>query len=97
MFLQYGHSVISDGEGFNGCYASHIVLRRGTSVFPIADNVSDRVAAPINCALATMMNAISQIPKDGCHKRAVIQVEKNIFKTVYVIHALAVCSRLFCY
>lgn len=71
---KYGHLSLSDhGGGFNGCYASHLVLRAGTEVFPIPDSVTDREAAPINCALATMMSATESIPNNEHYKTAVIQ------------------------
>ena len=63
--FKYGHATVYDGSGLNGCYASHIVLRGGTHVVPIPDSVPDRVAAPANCALATMVNVVSRLP-DNC-------------------------------
>ena len=68
-------SLTDHGDGFNGCFASHIVLRPGTAVFPIPAGVSDQAAAPINCALATMVNAVNAIPKpkEG-EGEAVVQV-----------------------
>ncbi len=69
--FKYGHAQLSDGSGLNGCYASHILLRRGTAVVPVPDTVPDEVAAPANCALATMVNATERLP-DPC-RLAVIQ------------------------
>lgn len=60
--LQYGHSAVSDGYGWNGCYASHIVLHQGTCCVIIPHHIPDSSAAPINCALATVVNAVSQLP-----------------------------------
>ncbi|MEE2888724.1 MAG: zinc-binding dehydrogenase [Planctomycetota bacterium] len=60
--FKYGHAPLGDGTGHNGCYASHIVLRPGTHIARVPDKVPDHVAAPANCALATMVNAISQLP-----------------------------------
>ncbi len=60
--FKYGHAPLSDGCGLNGCYASHIVLRRGTHIVSVPDALEDRIAAPINCALATVINAIATIP-----------------------------------
>ena len=51
----------SDGAGLNGCYASHILLHAGTHVAKIPPNVPDVVASPLNCALATMVNAVDGI------------------------------------
>ncbi|UJR35518.1 hypothetical protein I4U23_028272 [Adineta vaga] len=61
--FKYGHSKLSDGSGYNGCYATHIILRRGTHVVKIPDSISDRCAAPINCSLATTMAALEHVPK----------------------------------
>lgn len=69
--FKYGHASLSDGTGLNGCYASHILLRRGTTIVPLPDTLPDEVAAPANCALATMVNATEHLP-DPC-RMAVIQ------------------------
>jgi putative phosphonate catabolism associated alcohol dehydrogenase len=69
--FKYGHASLNDGSGLNGCYASHIVLRRGTHIMAVPDCLSDTVTAPVNCALATMVNAVGNLP-DYCHT-AVIQ------------------------
>ncbi len=62
QLFKYGHASLGDGTGLNGCYASHILLRRGTSVFPVPDCLSDAVVAPVNCALATMVSATEVLP-----------------------------------
>lgn len=56
--FKYGHAALSNGSGLNGCYASHVVLRAGTHIVPLPDEVTDAVAAPANCALATMVHAV---------------------------------------
>ena len=61
--FQYGHSKIGNrSTELNGCYASHIILLAGTHVVRIPDNVPSNIAAPLNCAMATMVNAISCVP-----------------------------------
>lgn len=73
--FQVGHSSLDEGSGFSGCYASHIILDKGIAIFKIEDNVPDRLVAPINCALATMVNAISSIPPEKAwYQTALIQV-----------------------
>jgi putative phosphonate catabolism associated alcohol dehydrogenase len=69
--FKYGHAALTNGSGLNGCYASHILLRNGTHVARVPETLPDSVVAPANCALATMVNAVSQLP-DHCH-RVVIQ------------------------
>ena len=60
--FKYGHAALDSGSGLNGCYASHIVLRRGTTVIRVPDRLPDEFVAPANCALATMVNATEQLP-----------------------------------
>ena len=73
--FQYGHTQLSSGPaGFSGCYASHIVLRRGTTIVKIPPHVPDSVAAPINCALATVVSAVSAIPRGDTYRTALVQV-----------------------
>lgn len=69
--FKYGHAALKDGHGLNGCYASHILLRPGTCIFTVPDNLPDAVAAPANCALATIINALEILP-DPCD-RALVQ------------------------
>lgn len=59
--FKYGHASLDHGSGLNGCYASHIVIRSGTTMVKIPESVSNATAAPANCALATMVNAIAQM------------------------------------
>ncbi len=58
--FKYGHAALTNGSGLNGCYASHVVLRGGTHIVVLPDDVTDAIAAPANCALATMVHAVDQ-------------------------------------
>lgn len=69
--FKYGHASVNNGSGLNGCYATHIHIRKGTHMVKIPDGISHSAAAPANCALATMVNAISQTTTKP--KRVVIQ------------------------
>ena len=62
--FKYGHAALDEGLGLNGCFASHIVLRPGTTIVPLPDAIPDEAAAPANCALATMVAVIGKIPAD---------------------------------
>ena len=62
--FRYGHASIKKGSGLNGCYATHIHIRQGTHLVKVPDSVSHAAAAPANCALATMVNAIAQRTND---------------------------------
>lgn len=69
--FKYGHASVHNGSGLNGCYATHIHIRKGTHMVKVPDSVSHKAAAPANCALATMMNAVSQTK--AIPKKAVVQ------------------------
>jgi putative phosphonate catabolism associated alcohol dehydrogenase len=69
--FKYGHASINNGTGLNGSYASHILLRKGTHIVKVPLIVSPANAAPANCALATMVNAVSKMTV--APKKAVIQ------------------------
>jgi threonine dehydrogenase-like Zn-dependent dehydrogenase len=69
--FKYGHATLADGSGLNGCYATHLLLRPGTAVVAVPDALSDQWVAPANCALATVIHAVSRLP-DPC-RRVLIQ------------------------
>jgi len=69
--FKYGHSSLDDGTGLNGTYASHIVLRPGTHLVEVPDEVPDEMVAPANCSLSTMMAVTEHLPTP-CHV-AVVQ------------------------
>lgn len=60
--FKYGHAPLTDGSGLNGCYSTHILLRAGTTVVPLPDSITDSMAAPANCALATMIAVLRDLP-----------------------------------
>lgn len=60
--FKYGHAALSSGSGLNGGYASHIVLRRGTAIYAVPDELSDALVAPANCAAATVVGLLSELP-----------------------------------
>jgi putative phosphonate catabolism associated alcohol dehydrogenase len=62
QLFKYGHAAFSDGSGLNGCYASHILLRPGTQIMIVPKALPDAIAAPANCALATIVNALETLP-----------------------------------
>ncbi len=65
--FKYGHAALSDQSGLNGCYATHILLRPGTSILPVPESLPDAIVAPANCALATIINALEVRP-DPCDR-----------------------------
>ncbi|MCC9643523.1 zinc-binding dehydrogenase [Rhodopirellula sp. JC740] len=54
--FKYGHEA-NEGHPTGGL-SQHCVLIAGTPVFPIPDSLSDAVAAPVNCATATVSAAM---------------------------------------
>lgn len=74
VFLQYGHGEVSKGSGLDGCYASHIVIKEGTVAIKIPDHVTDKMAAPLNCAMGTVMNALSNLPPLDQSAKVLVQV-----------------------
>ncbi|MGB0774490.1 MAG: alcohol dehydrogenase catalytic domain-containing protein [Akkermansiaceae bacterium] len=61
--FKYGHSSLDEGSGYNGCFASHIILRKGTHLVVLPDTMPDSLAVPANCALATMVAVIEPMLK----------------------------------
>lgn len=52
--FKYGHSAIAPGRELSGGFADHCVLRPGTGVVRLPDALDDAIAAPANCAVATV-------------------------------------------
>ncbi|CAB4001770.1 alcohol dehydrogenase [Paramuricea clavata] len=79
--FKYGHADMDSGTGWNGCYATHLVIRKGTHIVKLPDNVPDQIGATLNCALASMTNAVEPLMNLGnlAEKR-----EENKNKTVLV-------------
>lgn len=63
--FKYGHSAMAgEPRDLSGCYATHIVFRRGTHVVKVPEEIPAQTAAPANCALATMVYAVSLLPAE---------------------------------
>lgn len=65
--FKYGHQRITEQHQLSGGLADHCHLARGTAIFRLSDNLSDAVAAPANCATATVAAALryATLPYDG--------------------------------
>jgi len=59
--LKMGHTEMTQADLF-GTYSSHVLIRAGVPVVALPGVLTPQLAAPINCALATMVNAMSQLP-----------------------------------
>ena len=51
--FKYGHMRVSDEEPLSGGLATHILLRKGTTILAVPDALSDEVGSLANCAMAT--------------------------------------------
>ena len=60
---KYGHAAFDkkDETGLLGGYGEYIYVMPGTAVFKVPDNLSDAVAAPANCGVASVVNAVETI------------------------------------
>lgn len=63
--FKYGHAPCDSWPHFNGGFAEVVYIRTGTAVLKLPDTLSDAVAAPINCALATVMHGIEKMELRG--------------------------------
>ncbi len=59
--FKYGHVQCADENTLSGGFASHIQLKAGTAIYHIPDTIKDEEAAPINCALGTVINGLETI------------------------------------
>lgn len=58
---KYGHTSIATPPELTGGYAEYVYLWPGTTLFRVPDALADEVATPANCALATVVNALTTI------------------------------------
>lgn len=64
--FKYGHSRISPGREFTGGFAECCLLAPGTGIVRLPDDLPDALAAPANCAIATVAAAFrSAGPVEG--------------------------------
>jgi putative phosphonate catabolism associated alcohol dehydrogenase len=52
---KYGHEPLTDEWLLSGGFATHCLLRPGTDIVPVPDDLPDEVASPASCATATVM------------------------------------------
>ncbi len=55
--FKYGHSAIAPGREFSGGFAEYCLLTAGTGIIKLRAELSDALAAPANCAVATVAAA----------------------------------------
>ena len=59
--FKYGHAQWICEDTLSGGFASYIQLKAGTAIYSIPDTIQDAEAAPINCALATVINGLETV------------------------------------
>lgn len=55
---KYGHEQVRHGWELSGGFATHVHLRAGTTIVPVAESMPREIAAPLSCASATAIAAI---------------------------------------
>lgn len=55
--FKYGHAAIAPGREFSGGFAEYCLLQAGTGIVKLPETLSDELAAPANCAVATITAA----------------------------------------
>jgi putative phosphonate catabolism associated alcohol dehydrogenase len=58
---KYGHARYEDARDLNGCFAGHILLKPGTRIYRLPDEVTDEEAVPLNCAGATIVGGLQAV------------------------------------
>lgn len=58
--FKYGHEQLRAGAELSGGFASHIILRKGTTIVPVPEEIPAAVLTPANCATATVAAAIAR-------------------------------------
>lgn len=59
--FKYGHAQGVGENIYSGGFSTYMKLRDGTAIYHIPDSINDAEAAPINCALGTVINGIQEI------------------------------------
>ena len=63
--FKYGHAQSVAPHFLNGGFAEGVCLRPGTAIYRIPDAVSDIEAAPLNCALSTVLGGLAILDPTG--------------------------------
>lgn len=59
--LQCGHTIITEAPLF-GTYSTHTLCPSGVPIVILPPELTPTLAAPVNCALATMVHALAKLP-----------------------------------
>lgn len=56
--FKYGHRLVTDEESFHGGLAEFCILKQGTAILKIPEDIPLQIAATINCAISTVAGAL---------------------------------------
>jgi putative phosphonate catabolism associated alcohol dehydrogenase len=56
--FKYGHAAVTETDALHGGLSTHCILKNGTTVLKISKEIPLKVAATINCAVATVAGAL---------------------------------------
>jgi putative phosphonate catabolism associated alcohol dehydrogenase len=56
--FKYGHATVTETDALHGGLSTHCILKSGTTVLKISKEIPLKVAATINCAVATVAGAV---------------------------------------
>ncbi len=59
--LKYGHT----DSNLSGTFASHMLLRAGTTILPVSPDLNDALASTLCCAWSTAEACLEQLPTDA--------------------------------
>jgi len=95
--FKYGHTPLHKGIGLDGCYGSHTFLRAGTHITVIPENIPDSLAAPLNCAFATIHAALDPLKLPKNIESALVQGAGllGLYACLVLIHIFKV-NHVFC-
>lgn len=88
---KYGHERVEPGWELSGGFASHVHVRAGTTIVPVAEELPASVLAPVSCGTATAVAALDAAEQ-------VLSVDAELMPAGLVpaglVHAPAVSSSL---
>ena len=65
--FKYGHTKSVDNLGLTGGFANFILIRKGSFIFKIPNQISDQEAAPLMCAGATVIGSLYESNFSKCN------------------------------
>lgn len=69
---KYGHQELTETSTLNGGFATHCHLKKGTELFLLPNELSNQIAAPINCTHATIAGALRISAKNPVNKNCLV-------------------------